>query len=341
MELRAAARSRGIALALVSAAGFSTLGLFAKLIYAEGFSVPQALAWRFTIAAAFLWVLVLVMDRSPATRRPPLGRKLVPVLLLGLFGFVPQAGLYFLTVSVLDPGIASLLLYLYPSFVIVFSFAFLRRVPTKVQAVSLALAIAGCAFTFFKPGQYPLVGLALGVIVAIAYGAYLVAGERVLSGVDSIRATAVIMVVAVLRPFAQALPPPPPGALAALPLLPCPAALAPSALLFRDEETARAAGGELLPPILLACATRALAELVRYSAGYREESWRRVDRRLAPHFERLGPWLYPRCAESEYEAFFRSALSSGVLLSPAWDLPSLVPGDFDDGELAALSRALA
>jgi len=186
-------RARGIALALASAAGFSTLGVLAKLVYAEGFSTAQVLAWRFTIAAAFLWALIGLGPRLGAARRPPLGPRLKPVLLLGLVGFAPQAGLYFVTLRILDPGITSLLLYLYPSFVILLSLLLFKRVPNRIQVLSLGLSLAGCAVTFFKPGSYPLLGLALGALLAAAYGAYLVAGERVLAGLDSARATAVIM----------------------------------------------------------------------------------------------------------------------------------------------------
>jgi drug/metabolite transporter (DMT)-like permease len=186
------ARARGILLALASASGFATLGLFAKLIYAEGFSIQQALAWRFTVASCVLWAIIALTSRTKA-RRPPVGRKLLPVLLLGVLGFAPQAGMYFVTVSILDPGIAGLLLYLYPSFVIILSLVLFRKKPNRIQALSLALSLAGCAITFFRPGNYPLVGLALGAFMAMFYGSYLVTSERVLEGVDPIRATALIM----------------------------------------------------------------------------------------------------------------------------------------------------
>ncbi|HTX72769.1 MAG TPA: DMT family transporter [Rectinemataceae bacterium] len=181
------ARARGVLLALLSASAFSMLGLFAKLIYSGGLSVPQALAWRFTVASLVLWSIVGI------TKRPPAGRGLVPVILLGTFGFAPQAGLYFLTVSIINPGITSLLLYLYPSFVILLSIVFLARKPNSIQLLSLALSLVGCAITFFKPGNYPLIGLVLGAVMALVYGAYLVVGERVLDKVDPIRATALIM----------------------------------------------------------------------------------------------------------------------------------------------------
>jgi len=182
-------RASGVILALLSAAGFSTLGVFAKLVYAEGLSVPEVLAWRFTVAALVLWAIVLLGRR-------PLPRRLLPVLLLGLLGFAPQAGLYFLTIRILDPGITSLLLYTYPSFVVLFSFLLFRRRPTRVQLAALGLSLAGCVVTFWRRGDYPMGGLLLGAFVGLAYGAYLVAGEKVLREVDSISATAVIMVAA-------------------------------------------------------------------------------------------------------------------------------------------------
>jgi drug/metabolite transporter (DMT)-like permease len=178
-------------LALVSATAFSTLGLFAKLIYAEGWSVPEALAWRFAMASLLLWALVILGRR-------PLPKPVAPVLLLGLLGFVPQAGLYFVTVRMLDPGITSLLLYLYPAFVVLFGFLFLGRKPGTARILALALSLIGCGLTFWKRGDYPLAGLLLGVVVGLAYGAYLLAGERILAGTDPLSATAVLMGVAAL-----------------------------------------------------------------------------------------------------------------------------------------------
>ncbi len=178
----------GVLLALLSAASFSTLGIFAKLIYAEGYSTPQALAWRFTGAAAFLWVWILVSER----RLPPL-RPNLAILALGLFGFAPQAGLYFVTLRFLDAGITSLLLYLYPSFVVLLSAVFLRRRPSGIQLAALALSLSGCVTTFFRAGRYPAIGVGLGILVALTYAVYLVVGERTLEGRSPVHSTAFIM----------------------------------------------------------------------------------------------------------------------------------------------------
>lgn len=201
----------GIGFALVSAICFSTLGIFAASLYARGFSVPQTLAWRFATASFFLWGALaarsLLSHRDPAggrrtwlkgdnANRGKRGRALLTLLLLALLGFSPQAGLYFLTVKILAPGITSLLLYLYPAFVLVLSALLFHRKPSIGQLLALSMSLIGCIVTFFAPGNYPVAGLLLAVLVALSYGAYLVVGERIFAGYDSLFSTAVIMTVA-------------------------------------------------------------------------------------------------------------------------------------------------
>lgn len=174
-------RAKGVAFAVVSAISFSTLGLFAKLAYSQGMAPAQALAWRFSLAALVLWAILF---RRGAYRRPL--REYRNTLLLGILGFAPQAGLYFMTVKYLDPGLASLLLYLYPAFVVAFSFIFIKRKPHLAQIIALVFSSAGCVLTLWTRGSYPLIGYFFGVAVAITYGAYLVAGERAMRGIDPI-----------------------------------------------------------------------------------------------------------------------------------------------------------
>lgn len=184
-------RGRGVGLALLSALGFSTLGLFARLIYGEGFSLQAALAWRFTTAAIALWGIVIATGRS-------LPRRRLPLLVLGFVGFVPQSGLYFATVRILDPGITGLLLYLYPSFVVLVAFLVFRRRPGLLRLGAVALSLLGCIVTFWKAGNYPPQGVALGLFMAAFYAAYLVLGERVLAEADPLVASALVMTAAAL-----------------------------------------------------------------------------------------------------------------------------------------------
>ncbi len=186
-------RLRGVALASVSAISFSTLGLFAKLAYSQGMAPAQALAWRFSLAALVLWVVLL---GKGGHRRP--FRDYRAILLLGLLGFSPQAGLYFLAIRYLDPGIASLLLYLYPAFVVGLGFILYGKKPRAAQIMALLAASFGCVLTLWTRGTYPTIGYVYGLAVAISYAAYLVVADKVLARMDPVFSTANIMASAAL-----------------------------------------------------------------------------------------------------------------------------------------------
>lgn len=137
--------------------------------------------------------------------------------------------------------------------------------------------------------------------------------------------------------------------------LPCPLPFGPGVLAFADPVFAALVPEDELPPVMPFAALRAWEDFrgmtVRLTGGrrarsgegapaYAEDLWRRTDRRLSPFFERRGPYLYARCARTTWESFRARALEAGCVLTPEWDLPSIVPGEFDDGELKKLAKAL-
>ena len=128
----------------------------------------------------------------------------------------------------------------------------------------------------------------------------------------------------------------------AIPRLPCPRPFSPWCLMARSEELFAGVTGDLVPAQSLVAAARGLASVqTAMRAGYGEPLWARFDRRLAEFFDRRGPYLSPRPYPGGLEAFFRAALEGGALVSPRPDAPSVIPPDFDDGELAKLAKALS
>jgi len=93
---------------------------------------------------------------------------------------------------------------------------------------------------------------------------------------------------------------------------------------------------EGIPALKHALAARALAELVSFRARYNEEYWSTMDPFIEGLFTRSGPWLYPVYAETEHERVFGECLSRGILISPVHAEPSVIPGEFDAGEVARL-----
>ena len=125
----------------------------------------------------------------------------------------------------------------------------------------------------------------------------------------------------------------------AIPLLPLPRGLGPTILLFEDEAAASKVGNsDLVAPLALRAALDALTALADYEARATEALWRRIDRRVSHLFDRRGPWLFPKSGIGDWARIFDAALDRGLLLSPDPGLPSIIPGDFDDGEVARFTE---
>ena len=165
----------GLLLCLLSAAGFAAMPIFARQAYATGIELTPLLALRFVMAAAMLWALVLL-------RRRPLGslRGLALGGALGLGGYAVQAGLYFGAIQRIDVGLASLLLYAYPSLVTLAAFALRRESPTRRKLGALALASSGVLLVLAGGGTGAIdwLGAAMALACAGFYTVFILGSER-------------------------------------------------------------------------------------------------------------------------------------------------------------------
>jgi hypothetical protein len=68
--------------------------------------------------------------------------------------------------------------------------------------------------------------------------------------------------------------------------------------------------------------------------------WYRPDLFAAsPRFAQHGVYLVPRCAAADYPAVFRRCLEAGLVLSPSFSEPSILPLELSFGELGLLHKA--
>lgn len=175
---------------LVSATGFGTLAIFAKLGYASGLGTEQLLAFRFLLAAIGMWVLAMVFGQSPLR----LARKqLLTLLALGAIVYTGQSLTYFIALRSLPASLVVLIAYIYPSLVVVAGWLFLKRAVSAWYAVALAASFLGVAL--LVGGAHFTLAWALVFAIAspIIYTGYILIGERVMSSVPAVAASAVIM----------------------------------------------------------------------------------------------------------------------------------------------------
>ncbi|MDQ6748381.1 MAG: DMT family transporter [Candidatus Dormibacteraeota bacterium] len=175
------------ALLVLSALCFGTLAIFGKLAYQSHLNVQSLLGLRFAIAGVLLLGIALVR------RRPmPAPRTLAALALLGAGGYVGQSAAYFNSIRYVPAAVTAILLYTYPAMVTVLSVPLYGARVTAARAAALALALAGCAMVASPSGGLRWEGVLLGLLSAVVYSAYILAGKRLVEDVDAVTATAVV-----------------------------------------------------------------------------------------------------------------------------------------------------
>ena len=189
---RAAARRwQGVLLVAISAAGFASIGLFARVAAASGASLLTVLALRFVLAGILL-ALVLRHRRLAWPR----GRDLAGLVLLGALGYTAQSFCFFSALNHLTVGQAVLLLYLHPALVLLAGAALGRQRLTPRKAALAAASFAGILLTVRGDLAGTPVGLAFGIGAALIYTNYILVGEHLTPRTGVIPAATVIVLSA-------------------------------------------------------------------------------------------------------------------------------------------------
>jgi drug/metabolite transporter, DME family len=142
-ELLDVTRDRLLGAFAVVAAAFiwGTLGLFAKILYAQGVSFESLVAVRASIGWAAVLLFVLATGGARSLRVS--GRDLVFLVPLGLVGIGFFYLLYFYTIRESTVGTAAILLYSSPAFVVVLARLFLKEALNAAKVIALFLTIGG------------------------------------------------------------------------------------------------------------------------------------------------------------------------------------------------------
>lgn len=179
---------------------FSLRPILIKLAYAAAPVTPTTLLFlRMMISLPFFLVIGWWLRRQ----EPPLTpRDWAGVAGLGFLGYYLASFLDFIGLQFVGAGTGRLILFLYPTLVLVLSFIFLRKRPTLTQLAALVLTYFGIALVLSNQvgatpeGELFILGVLLVFASAFCYAAYLVAGSQLVKRVGSMRFTAYSMAVA-------------------------------------------------------------------------------------------------------------------------------------------------
>jgi drug/metabolite transporter, DME family len=163
---------------VASAACFGTLGVLAKVAYANGAEPLPLLTWRFVAASLLIAGWQALRDRRElAVTWGDVGRY----SLLSVSGYGAASLCYFFGVQESGAAVTTVLLYTYPAIVTVIGWAFLgESLPwTKVAAVTLTFV--GCALVADVVGGAGTVstkGILLGLGAGLGYAVFNVLSYR-------------------------------------------------------------------------------------------------------------------------------------------------------------------
>src|SRR5258706_15300 len=208
-------------MAIAGVVCFSLRPILIKLAYGYVVDPVTLLALRMVFSLPFFLAAAAWVGRD-ATRDRLTRRDVWAIVFLGFIGYYFASFVDFLGLQYVSAGLGRLILFLYPTLVVVLSIIFLHKRPGIREIVALGITYSGVALvmsTLLGDGNANLaLGAALCFASAAGYAVYLVAGSQVVQRVGSVRFTAYATTVAsifciaqffLLRPLsALALPPP-------------------------------------------------------------------------------------------------------------------------------------
>jgi drug/metabolite transporter (DMT)-like permease len=178
---------------------FSLRALFIKLAYGYVVDPITLLALRMAFSLPFFLAAVAWVGRD--STRTPIGRRDAwAIVLLGFVGYYFASFADFLGLQYISAGLGRLILFVYPTLVVLLSMAFLNKRPTAREVVALGITYSGIALVMANAAQGANKDLVLGAALCFAsaagYAVYLVASSQVVQRVGSMRFTAYAMSVA-------------------------------------------------------------------------------------------------------------------------------------------------
>lgn len=187
----------GIILMVIAAVTLAVANILMKLIpQLTNLEPGHVGVWRFTIAAPVLWLLT----RSSQAKKEKMPVPHYQLLLLGaVFALGNFSALF--SLERLPSSLYVIIVYIYPSLVVLFSFITGKRVP-KSFWIGLPLTVIGLflvAYEFGAKLSIDPLGFFFTIINAIGVAAYLLLSEKLLRGVrDKLYATNFVLTGAML-----------------------------------------------------------------------------------------------------------------------------------------------
>lgn len=173
---------------------YGTNPLGARL-YDEGMDPSSVLFWRFGLAWLIITAVMLFRKESLRVSR----FELKVLLSLGLLFLASSLTLY-VSFSLMDVGVASTILFVYPVLTAAIMALFFRERITLSTAISIVLSFVGVLLLYWTPGGGRLssMGVILVLISALTYAVYIIVVNRSHLQMSSFKINFYVLIVCAL-----------------------------------------------------------------------------------------------------------------------------------------------
>lgn len=194
----------GFILAAVGAILFSAKAVVAKLLYIEGANALEVIGFRMllslpifaVVAAVYMWRVRCGQEQALTILQRG------QVVLLGFIGYYLASYLDFLGLQYISASLERLILFLSPTFIIIFTALFVGTRIAPKQWLALLCAYAGVGMVFLQDLSFSGDNVGLGALLvlgsSVSYSIYIVSSGELLKKIGSTRLVAYAMSVSSL-----------------------------------------------------------------------------------------------------------------------------------------------
>ena len=95
---------------------------------------------------------------------------------------------------------------------------------------------------------------------------------------------------------------------------------------------------DVVPSPLLAAYTRSFYDLLNSFSLFTEKDFKANSKALEPFFTRNQCYLFPKISEEKYKDFVLKCLEAGIVISPDYNEPSIIPWRANPGDIKKISK---
>jgi drug/metabolite transporter (DMT)-like permease len=159
----------GLAMGMLGAIGFSGKAIIVKLAYRHGVDTVTLLMLRMLLALPFFMAMVWwTQHRKGSVPVRLRGREWLGVLWLGFCGYYLASFLDFAGLQYVSASLERLILYLYPTLVLLLGILLYRKRASRHQWIGMAVSYAGVVAVFAH--ELRLTGADTGLGAALVFG---------------------------------------------------------------------------------------------------------------------------------------------------------------------------